>query len=60
MKEPDQTFHMNSGINNNNFNISITTGSLKEKQENSKNKLSLKNSKKPSDANLELSIDLSL
>jgi hypothetical protein len=33
-------------MSNNNFNISITTGSLKDKQESNKNKITNKNNKK--------------
>ena len=60
MKEPEQIFHSNLGINNNNFNISITTGSVKEKQDISKHKGSMKLAKKQVDSNQELSIDLSM
>jgi hypothetical protein len=51
MKEPEQIFHSNLGINNNNFNISITTGSVKEKQDLTKHKGSLKQTKKQMDTN---------
>jgi hypothetical protein len=51
MKEPEQIFHSNLGINNNNFNISITTGSVKEKQDISKHKGSMKLAKKQVDSN---------
>ena len=46
MQEPEITFNNNQVMNNNNFNISITTGSLKDKQESSKNKLTNRNNKK--------------
>ena len=58
MQEPDITFNNNQVISNNNFNISITTGSLKDKQESNKNKLAAKNSKKQMEMTQELSLDI--
>lgn len=60
MQEPEITFNNNQVMNNNNFNISITTGSLKDKQESSKNKLTNRNNKKQMEISQELSLDLTM
>ena len=57
MQEPELTFNNNQQMSNNNFNISITTGSLKDKQDSNKNKLAAKNSKKQMEMSQELSLD---